>query len=89
MKNHQRFIAALAMLSCAFSTQAQEVDPDGRIIVTCHAGRTPYMDDVTRAVENSRYFASHGALREMLALARQSCASGSTAVNFVPPPDQR
>jgi len=89
MRNHQRFIAALAMLASVFSAQAHQTDPGGRIVVTCQAGRTPHMADVAHAIENSRFWATHGARREMLTLARQSCASGTTAVNFVPPPDQR
>jgi hypothetical protein len=89
MSNHQRFIAALALLTSAFSTQAHDINPGGKIIVTCQAGRTPRSADIAYAVERSNYWATHGARREMLTLARQSCSSGSAAVNFIPPPDQR
>jgi len=89
MRNHQRLIVALALLTSAFSTQAHDINPGGKIIVTCHAGRTPRPADVAHAVEISNYWATYGARREMLTLARQSCASGSAKVNFVPPPDQR
>jgi len=89
MRNHQRLIAALALLASAFSTQAHDINPGGKIIVACQAGRTPRLADIAHAVERSNYWATHGARREMLTLARQSCASGLAAVNFVPSPDQR
>ncbi|HEY2396607.1 MAG TPA: hypothetical protein VGH81_11600 [Rudaea sp.] len=89
MKTYRLCIAALVMLAGAFSAQAHEFDAGGKIIVSCRVERTPYMADVAHAVERSHYWATPNARREMLARARQACASGSTAVTFVPPPDQR
>jgi hypothetical protein len=89
MKTYRICIAALAMLAGAFSAQAHEYDPGGKIIVSCREGWTPHMADVSYAVERSHYWATPSARKEMLSLASQACASGSTGVTFVPPPDQR
>src|SRR5512143_3049844 len=89
MRNFPLPIAALTMLASTFSLQAHEFDPGGKIVVTCQAGSAARMADVARAVEESHYWAPQSTRREMLTVARQACASGSTAVTFVPPPDQR
>jgi hypothetical protein len=89
MKTYRLCIAALALLVSAFSAQAHDFDPGGKINVTCREGWTPYMADIKHAIEYSHYWATPSARREMLERARQVCASGSTAVTFVPPPDQR
>ena len=77
------------MLAGATSVQAHEYDPGGKIVVNCREGWTPFMADVSYAVERSHYWATPSARREMLKLAREACASGSTMVAFVPPRDQR
>lgn len=82
-------IAALTMLAGTFSLQAHEFDPGGTIVVTCHAGGAARMADVARAIDESHYWAPQSTRREMLTLARQACASGSTVVTFVPPLDRR
>ena len=89
MKTYRVCIAALAMQASTFSAQAHELDTGGKIVVNCRAGWTPYMADVAYAVERSHYFAAPSARREMLGRARQACASGATAVTFVPPLVQR
>ena len=89
MKNYRIWMAALTMLAAASSAQSSALASSEKIIVNCRAGWTPYMADVASAVERSRYFATPNARREMLTLARQACASGSTKVAFVPPQDQR
>ena len=89
MRNFQPCVAALTLLVSALTVQAHEFDPGGRIVVTCQAGSTASMANVARAVEDSHYWAPRSTRREMLALARQACALGSTTVTFVPTPDQR
>jgi hypothetical protein len=80
---------ALALLATAFSAHAHQFDPGGKIVVTCQVGSTARMADVAHAVDDSHYWAPQNVRREMLTLARLSCASGATAVTFVPPRDQR
>ena len=89
MKSFQICMGALAMLTGAISAQAHQYGPGEKIIVSCQQGWTPHMADVAHAVERSDYWATPSARKEMLALARQACASGSKRVAFVPPPDQR
>lgn len=89
MRNHRVYVTALALLASAFSAQAHQFDPGGKIVVTCQAESRARMADVARAVEDSHYWAPQNVRREMLTLARQSCASGSSTVTFVPPQDQR
>ena len=88
MRLHTSCMTALALLIAASSAQAHQFDPGGQIVVTCRAD-TVRMADIARAVEDSHYWAPRDARMGMLALARQSCASGSTNVTFVPPRDQR
>ena len=90
MKSFRIVIAGLVMFTGAIFAQAHESNSGDTIVVNCPAGLTPYMADVTYALEHSRYFATSAARREMLTLARQACASGSTkVVAFAPAPDQR
>ena len=89
MKSFRIAIAGLAVFAGAISAQAHEFNPGETIVINCQAGWTPYMADVTYALEHSRYFATSGARRAMLTLARQACAAGSAKVAFAPAPDQR
>ena len=89
MKILQICIGALAVLTGGISAQAHQYGPGAKITVFCQQGWTPHMADVARAVDHSDYSATPGARKEMLALARQACASGSKRVAFVPPRDQR
>lgn len=82
------FIAFTASAS-AVSVQAHQVDPGGKIEVTCPASDTVRMASVSRAVDKSHYWAPQSARKQMLALAQQACERGATVVTFVPPADQR
>ena len=77
------------MLAGAISAQAHELDSPEKIVMNCRSGWTPYMADVAYAVEHSGYWATPSARKEMLTLARQACASGSTKIAFAPPADRR
>jgi hypothetical protein len=88
VRNIRLHIAALAMLARAFSAHAGGFDADG-IDVSCRAGSTPCMADVARAIKDGHFWATKTARHEMLMYAREACASGSTAVTFVPPPAER
>ena len=77
------------LLACAAPLSAHEFDPGGKIEVSCNAGHSVRMAEITRAVENSHYWATRRARREMLELARGACDGGASKVTFVPPDDQR
>ena len=88
MKTFQICIGALAMLTGAISAQAHQNGPGAKITMFCQQGWTPHMADVARAVERNHFSATPAARKEMLALTRQACASGSKGVAFVPPRDR-
>jgi hypothetical protein len=88
MKVQHRVVVAFAALAGATSAQAHEIDPGGRIKVTC-AGDPVRMAAIASAVKNSHFWASQAARRQMLSLTRQACEDGATVVTFVPPDDQR
>ena len=88
MKAQHMVVIAFAVMTGAMSAHAREIDPGGKIEVAC-ASDSVRMAAVTRAVENSHYWAPQTARRRMLSLAQQACASGASAVTFVPPADQR
>ena len=85
MKTYQMCMAVLAMLTGAISAQAHQHVPDAGVVMSCKEGWTPHMYDVARALERSHYSATPSARKEMLALTREACASGSKALAFVPP----
>ena len=89
MKNRQRCLVALALLASALSGHARDLGASRKIVLACDAAHAPRMTDVGRAVRYSDYWAPKSARQEMLALARQACASGSTLLTFVPAPGQR
>lgn len=82
-------ISLLALSVCAFSARAHEIDPGGRIEVTCSPDQAVRMATITRAVGNSHYWAPRSARQQMFELARQACMNGASVVTFVPPADQR
>jgi hypothetical protein len=89
MKAQRIAVVTLAALTSAFSAQAHQIDPGGKIEVACSEANTVRMATVARAVEDSHYWASQTTRRQMLELARQACAQGATVVTFVPPADER
>lgn len=88
MKAQHLFVIAMAALAGSVSAQAHDVDPGGRIEVACTSDPVR-MAAISSAVKNSHYWASQNTRRQMLSLARQTCAHGATVVTFVPPEDQR
>jgi len=88
MKARHLVVIALAALAGAPSTQAREVDPGGKIVVTCRSD-TVHMAAIASAVKKNHFWATKTARIRMLSLAQQACARGATAVTFVPPADQR
>ena len=88
MKTQHLVVIVFAAMAGAISAQAHEVDPGGKIEVTC-ASDTARMAAISSAVKNSHYWAPQTARRQMLSLAQQACARGATVVTFVPPADQR
>ena len=89
MKAQYLAVIAFTALASAVSAQAHQVDPGGKIEVTCPASDTVRMASISRAVDESHYWAPQAARKQMLALARQACERGAPGVTFVPPPDQR
>jgi len=77
------------LLACAAPLSAHEFDPGGKIEVSCNAGHSVRMAEITRAVENSHYWAAQRARNEMLGIARDACEKGAEKVTFVPTDDQR
>jgi len=90
MKALHGFIFALAATTGAFSAHAPAHDLDSRdkIQVAC-ASTTLQIGAISRAVNQSRLWASIDARRQMLSLARQSCGHGATVVTFVPTDEER
>jgi hypothetical protein len=84
MKSQCLFAIALAAMASATCATAHEVDPGGKIKVTCPSDNVR-MAAINRAVAGSTYRATHPARRKMLSLAQQACARGVTVVTFVPP----
>jgi hypothetical protein len=82
-------VVMFVALASAFSAQAHQIDPGGKIEVACSEASTVRMAAISRAVEDSHYWASQATRRQMLELARQACARGATLVTFVPSADQR
>jgi hypothetical protein len=81
--------AALALMGGTLSASALE-KPDRKIVLTCSATHRPMMAEVVQAIEFSDYTASPSVRREILALARERCASQPSAVlTFVPPQGER
>jgi len=88
--NAQRIaVVTFATLVGAFSAHAHEIDPGGRIEIACPASHTVRAASISRAVEESHYWAAQAARQQMLTLARQACERGASVVTFVPPADQR
>ena len=80
---------AIALLGCTLSTYALE-KPDRKIVITCSPTHRTRMAEVVQAIEFSDYEASPRVRREILALARERCASQPTSVlTFAPPANQR
>jgi hypothetical protein len=79
---------ALVLLGSTLSTQALD-KPDRKIVITCSDTHRPMMAEVVQAIEFSDYEASPKVRREILALARERCASQPTSVlTFVPRRDR-
>jgi hypothetical protein len=79
---------AIALLGCTLSAYALE-KPDRKIVITCSTTHRLMMAEVVQAIEFSDYEASPKVRREILALARERCASQPTSVlTFVPRADQ-
>ncbi|HSE11360.1 MAG TPA: hypothetical protein VLB69_01885 [Rudaea sp.] len=89
MKARNLAVIAFAAFASAVSAQAHQVDPGGRIEVTCPASDTVRMASISRAVDESHYWAPRTTRKQMLSLARQACERGAASVTFVPPADQR
>ena len=89
MKVQRIAVVTFAALVSAFSAHAHQIDPGGKIEVTCPASDTVRMATISRAVDDSHYWAAQATRRQMLALARQACERGATVVTFVPPEDER
>lgn len=89
MKAQLLVVATLVGLAGTLSAQAHQIDPGGKIQVTCAQEGSVRMAAIASAVKNSHYWAPATARRQMLALARQACERGATVVTFVPPADQR
>ena len=89
MKAQRTAVVMFAALAGAVSAQAHQVDPGGKIEVTCPASDTVRMASISRAVDKSHYWANQTARKQMLALARQACERGATVVTFVPPAEER
>ena len=85
----ERVLITFLLLAGGVAAQAHDVDPGGRIVVACSVQHGPRMSEVTRAIDESHYWAPQSARKEILALARQACDSGSSEVVFVPSADQR
>src|SRR5512141_678285 len=89
MKAQRIAVAIFAALASAVSAQAHQVDPGGKIEVTCPASDIVRMASISRAVGESHYWANQTARKQMLTLARQACERGATVVTFVPPAEER
>ncbi|HET7065122.1 MAG TPA: hypothetical protein VFI49_12680 [Rudaea sp.] len=89
MKVQRIAVVTFAALASAFSAQAHQIDPGGKIKVACPASDTVRMTTISRAVDDSHYWAAQATRKQMLALARQACERGAAVVTFVPPADQR
>lgn len=89
MKVQRIAVVTFAALASAVSAQAHQVDPGGKIEVACPASDTVRMASISRAVDESHYWAAQATRKQMLALARQACERGATVVTFVPPAEER
>lgn len=81
---------AIGALACAaFNAKAHEIDAHGKIIVACPEEGAPLRRAaISRAIENSRYWAGQATREHMFKLAKQACNSNLTAVRFIPQPDE-
>jgi hypothetical protein len=90
MKASRLAVITFSVLSSAFSAaQAHQIDPSGKIEVTCPAADTLRMAAIASATRHSRYWAPQSARKQMLALAQHACERGAMVVTFVPPTYQR
>jgi len=85
--NVQRFFLAVTFSACAMA-HAHAAEPRDKIEVACSTNEL-HMGAIANALSNSRLWASQGARRNMLSLARQSCRHGAVSVTFVPKDEQR
>ena len=86
--NTRHLLIAFACTAGTSWAQAHEFDSREKIQVAC-AQDPLYMGAIARAVNRSGLWASQGARRQMLSLARQSCERGARIVTFVPAAEER
>lgn len=84
----QHLIAIAFAFLAGVSAQAHDVVSGEKIKVACTSDDV-HMGAIARAVKKSHLWASQGARRQMLALARRACGGGASVVTFVPADDQR